>query len=87
MSSFWLKTITCAAPWLPPSVTVWPIALQHRDRVGGEAEALEAEAIGQPLVMDAAGVDRFLRVHAEVDDVEDRHQHGVDDRAAARACR
>jgi hypothetical protein len=39
--------------------------------------------IGQPLVVDAAGVHGFLRVHAEVDDAQDGHQHGVDDGAAA----
>ena len=62
-------------------------ALELRDRVGREAEALVVDHVGQPLVVEAAGVDRFLRVHAEVDHVEDRLEHGVDDGAAARACR
>jgi len=30
-----------------------------------------------------AGVDRVLDVHAEVDDVDDHFQHGVDDGASA----
>ena len=30
-------------------------------------------------------VDRLLRVHAEVHDVDDRFERGVDDRAAAGA--
>ena len=76
-------TITSATPWPPPLGHGVAHRLQLGDGVGREAVALHAEAVGQPLVVHPAGVHGFLRVHAEVDDVEDGHQHGVDDGAAA----
>ena len=41
--------------------------------------------VGQPLVVEARGVDGLLRVHAEVDHVQDGEQDRVHDRAAAGA--
>ena len=64
-----------------------PRAASERPCVRREPEHLVRDAIGQPLMMEARRVDRLLDVHPEVDDVQDRLQHGVDDRAAARAAR
>ena len=71
-------------PGPPPRQGVAP--RRSRARVSGrQPELLVPQLVGQPLVMEARGVDRLLHVHPEVHDVEDGEQHGIDDGAAARA--
>ena len=84
-SSFALKTITCATPCAAAVAQRVAAPLELRGRVRRQAVLLVVDPVGQPLMVEARRVDRLLRVHAEVDDVDDRLEHGVDDRPAARA--
>ena len=59
------------------------VTLEQGDRVRRELAALEVDAVGQPLVVDAPGVHRFLGVHSVIHDIQDGLHHGVDDRPTA----
>src|SRR5215471_6210056 len=50
--------------------------------VGRQAQGLEIDLVGPSLVMEARGVDRFLRAHAIIDNVHDRLEHSSNDARA-----
>src|SRR5258707_3007647 len=63
----------------PMPHTLHPLARIRRKRVG-----LCICHVRQPLLMDAGGIDGFLNVHLEIDDVHDRLQNSRNNPASAR---
>jgi hypothetical protein len=59
-------------------------ALENGAGVGAQCEILHVRFLGQPLLVDSRCVDRFLQIHAVVDDVEQRERDRRDDATAAR---
>src|SRR5579871_2766455 len=60
-------------------------APQRRHRLRIPVRPLEADLVGEPLVIQPRRVHGRADVHVEIDDVDDDVQHGVDDGAAAGA--
>src|ERR1700674_2161464 len=56
--------------------------LEQSNRVRRNA-ALDIEAVGLPLMVDAGKIDGVLQVHTEIDDVQHHLQDGSDDAGAA----
>src|SRR5215467_2497001 len=58
-------------------------AAELADRLRGQPRALVVDFVGEPLVMQARRIDRLLRRHSVIDDVEDSlEQRRYDSRAA-----
>src|SRR5687767_8882863 len=64
-------------------VGLLPESVAHRfepgTRVPVHAEGLPIDLIRKPLMMHAWRIDRLLKIHVEVHDIQDDLEHGIDD--------
>src|SRR5215831_18384427 len=59
-----------------------PLLSELPDSVGRQTGGFEIDLVGLPLVMEARGLDRLLRAHAIIDNVDDRLEHSSNDARA-----